>query len=181
MIDLPLIAAGDDFSGWFQLLTIVLIGLFALVNALIKKFAERNRRKAAGEAPEDGEGKSALQSIGDEISMEIKKYIGEIKEAPAAEGPPAPVSPTPVPPPIPPPPPVVRAPRPLTRSEPLDEIPPPKRRRKRARPAPVATPKKVSPLHTREGLRQAIISHEILGPPVSLRRGRRSSSRLTRR
>ncbi len=178
MINLSLIAAGDDFSGWFQLLTIVLIGVFALINALIKKFADRNKRKAETEETEGGDPKSALQSIGDEISMEIKKYIGEIKETPPAE---EPAAPTLVSPPFPPPPPVTHAPKPLTRARPLDEYPAPKRRRKRARPAPAAAPKPVSPLKTREGLRQAIINHEILGPPVSLRRGRRSSSRLTRR
>ena len=164
MSSIPLLAEGGG-DGWIQIIVFVLIGLAAAIQWIVKWIASRGREKVEGEKP--------TPSLGDQVSREIRKYLGEIKpkEAPPAEPPTAP-------PPSPPP--VIRRPEPVP-------APAARPRLVRVRPKPKPRPAgeidaSWTPFDTREELRRAILAHEILGPPIALRGGRlRNPSRLTRR
>jgi len=184
MSDLPTILAAD-FGDIANLLVIILIGIVAGLQALFRWIVNRSKQQQQQQSGEPSpEAKNPMQTIGDQISREVRKYIGEIKSetAPTAETPPAP---TLAPRPVPPPPPVVKAPEPMPALAELDTIPLPRKKPRRIRRAravrTVTPPALLADLRTREGLRKAILSREILGPPVSLRKGPRSASRLTRR
>jgi hypothetical protein len=192
MASSALLAQGGA-DGWFELIVVVLIGLAALVQAIIRWVAERNRQRARegrsgtpGEPP--AEKPRPLQAIGDQVSREVRKYLGEIgprEETPRKAPPPAP-APAPTPPPAPEP---IRL-RPPETPRSREEVVPappevrpksirvrPRVRRKAGRPHP--SPR--MPFGSKEDLRRAILAREILGPPVSMRGRRRDPSRLTRR
>ncbi len=67
MTDSFLLAEGGG-DGWIQIIVFVLIGLAAAIQWIVKWIASRGREKVEGEKP--------TPSLGDEVSREIRKYLG---------------------------------------------------------------------------------------------------------
>jgi hypothetical protein len=164
MSSLPMLGRGD--YEFVVIIIMVLVGIGTWIKEMLVRSAQRKRAGEKSGLPEP--------SVSTKISREIRKYLGEVparnkpQEGPAAVHFRAPPSL-----------PERLRPGPQSRPEPL-EIPEKKKvpvvRRKAPRSARTPRGARLD----RAGLRQAILYHEILGPPVSMRR-KRPVTKLTRR